>query len=880
MPLVHLEEFVGDDAARWLSFAHSELRKWDWFDDPGAMKLKHIPVEGGYVRLRQIGATTHDDKIQYININVGGSYFEFLTSGKPVETVTTVGTLIPFTAYKAAVVSVGVFEKSSTASIAKGAKSENTIPNSPLGRPAQVGLTDEPVAYPGAKGLIYESFAPMSPHTGVWLRSWGDVNTWADPYDHAAREPWADRGPVSPWTVRDIDFDIPFQSGVGKTKAKRAYLRGDADWPRANALYTATSAEFGSRQFAIYNDAFGQFWFFPTGSITAELPSYAQNVDASVVKMVKPTLPDWCFVSALKAMEHWDAEGEKSLVDFPDTDWKFSHDGTKACAVVFERRAATRDTYFDANVGATPLNSTRFNSFRDYYTGPLGKYGATFFPNYNVGRYSIAPGVVELRFAITLTGSEPSQYTVAVTVNEIRRPTTSEYFTVLAGYSWVDVKAPNWTAQNQNYEARKGDMVVLDLERHYKVTSISPGFSFGIKPHFLSLKNLTRATELRAFPAARNIPALHGIETSAASRTYVQWYNLVDFDLQTLSFVLRIQFKADETRTVPTLTTGTATETYTVYHFGLSVYTLNRFRETLYPETISDYARTELDARKQISGRDAIDDTYTRLPLNLMDGWSNPTYSGFRDWFMEQQFTKDFSPNATVPSNATLALFEVGINPAIAPTTLRGPCYLTDPCFGWNSYAQVFFQINHLTEFSSFFVHPSGTWAVYDQQYVYNRTGTPNGPISDITITKNTFDTLDPLTFEHVIFDRVHFKNQDTTFRALYNKAVAAGVAAGTLVANLQPIELTDLRATFAINSIVSSGVTAAMIRVDWGGKTGYYLEGSYMKYAGNTTLRFGNRLGWQVPNLGDYFFEDAAGNGRTNFFSATPIKFSSAVQA
>ena len=147
-------------------------------------------------------------------------------------------------------------------------------------------------------------------------------------------------------------------------------------------------------------------------------------------------------------------------------------------------------------------------------------------------------------------------------------------------------------------------------------------------------------------------------------------------------------------------------------------------------------------------------------------------------------------------------------------------------------------------------------------------------------IVVDTYNNVDLEKFEHCIFDKVHFSGgKNSTFRELYNAAVAKGITDGTLVADLQPVELSDLRAVFSKHARVDGARTSAMIGVTWGGLTGYYLEGSYATASGFYADYYGNQGGMLMLSLGDAFNATAAGTGLVFFGNATPIKFSSAVQ-
>ena len=818
-------------------------------------------------------------------------YFEFFTSGNPVVTDVTDTTIIPFTRYAAAVVGVNVHsDGTSDPKIMKGKRATNTIPNSPLGRPAQLTLVDEPTNYPtkDRKTLLYESYAPLHSHTGVWLRAFVNLSGWEDAFSTTYRYGPYRRGELDSFTARDIDFDIPYQYGEGNAAATRAYIRGDADWPRANAIHEVKSEQFGKRTFGIYNDAFGQFWFFPLSKIGPPGDPYSQNVPAEVVKLHKPVLPTWVWQSAKSAAQWWAEQGTNAVVDFQEIDWKFRQDGKCACAVVFERRAATFDTaYFNAAIGPTPVDITKFENYRDYHTGALTKNMITFAVGYSTQRYSVAPGVVEVEFNVILTGWGDDEFVVQSVVREIRRPTSTAYFTMLAGYAWHDIKAKDWTKENQHFDARAGDMVVLDQEiNSYYDYHANSDFVENFRIDFLSLKNLTQDKELRTFPPTGpwNVPP-----------DYASTLRLLDCDLPTLSFVFKLGYRQVETVVVadviggspPTYPTRKDTE-----HFGAFVVVLNRVQDRLYPESMPAYAKAALEYRAGLQGREvmlATKQPYLLLRLDTIQGWGYSDYAQARLHSMQAVGAKGGAPVAQA-SPVTRSLFQTC---AYSFSDSYGALLITDPCLGWRAYGAVFVDAFQSNQHSVFFVHPTGSWAFYDQQQVYNLNGATY-PVMRVTsgplgLATDTYTPLKATLFEHVIFDRVHFVTTrgvkaNTSFRALYNKAVVKGTKDKTLVDEFLPIAMVDLRANFTVVPYVYApapygvNVTAAVLRVAWGGGVGYLLDGVYtVAAAAGAQVVTGDQFGLIDASLGGIFVTAPGGSTIINLNAVgTPIKFSS----
>jgi hypothetical protein len=128
--------------------------------------------------------------------------------------------------------------------------------------------------------VLYESWAPNHPHTGVFLRAYNNGGNGSAGHSH--------RGSLEAFTGRDIGFDVPYMDSQGKSAVRAAFIRGDADWPRAAGVQTVTDTTHGNREFAIYVDALNQFYVFPTSQIQP-VDHETQNVDALYVK--KQTVP-------------------------------------------------------------------------------------------------------------------------------------------------------------------------------------------------------------------------------------------------------------------------------------------------------------------------------------------------------------------------------------------------------------------------------------------------------------------------------------------------------------------------------------------------------------------------------------------------------------
>jgi hypothetical protein len=163
---------------------------------------------------------------------------------------------------------------------------------------------------------------------------------------------------------------------------------------------------------------------------------------------------------------------------------------------------------------------------------------------------------------------------------------------------------------------------------------------------------------------------------------------------------------------------------------------------------------------------------------------------------------------------------------------------LETPRPGWWQYMGQLILRFEVSPQTTFFVHPNGSWAFFNQSFIYNGNGLHLVPIGTTGIGVSEWDAAN---MEHCIFDKVHFSvwsNQgtattiSTTFRDLYNQAIANGIEDKTLTDNSQPISLSDMRATFTAGTIVDpydADVTYAQMQVNWPPSfTAFYRELAY----------------------------------------------------
>ena len=867
MPIVHIEQLSGDDAGHWIAYAKSELRRWSEFNEQNATWSRTLtPTDGVTIRLRQCG------QFQYIAINAEpGTYIEFETSGVPVVTQSIIsGGFEIDNAYKPAVVSVSFDGITAKSTILTGKRQTNASLASRLKKPYQVNLANEqgmPVTSgsrrtddPSVKHfstLLYESCAPWHPYSGVYLRACNDAGVGAAHYA---------RGSIDGQLSRDVGFDIPWGDTTAVKPIRLAVLNQPSiDWPRASGRMTVTDATFGTRVFAIYVDAFDQFFAFPLSQITALSSADAtlQNVDPAFVKQAMITWPAWMYRKSELMRDYIVAHASESpfyltpgLTHFPEYDWKVHPDGTKACAVVFERVAADYDTtYFGASGShptAFPTTQAAFDTFMGR-TGIGNRHGETdgaggsTYPEdtdltNNPQRYCIGTGLVEVALSITLTGNNPQDFTFSATVNEVRAPSTTNLCTFIAGYTHYDIAQDSSIAfADRVYTTDRGDLCVLDIERYYKQAD-------GSVASFFSVKNLTKATEVSTWWGGNTDGKLSLCQ-------------LLAYDMASLSFVFNMQLV--ETRAV----TLTGSATYTALHPSAAIVTFNKLRTILYPDTMQDDKKTAIAAAVAQPGRSALDSGgWTYLGMNDYADWSYSFLTGVRDHYAAGIGTISAAQTYWY-ENAMTAYGRL-------PVSLL---YITQPKFGWYVYADEIMNRLSVTPRSTFFVHPNGSWAFWDQHRIYNPYGLPLAGYAGNAVP----DFIANATLEHVIYDAVHLENSkgalDTSFVALYNDAVTRGTGAGSLTDTFTTTTKDALKAVITPQTIVDSGKDMLELKATFGGGEWFYPEPALF----GTSVLISTVGGGAIDlTFGDVFNTGSNFTGTISYPTApgTPVTFSSMV--
>lgn len=853
------------------------------------------------VQMRILG-----DDVWVTLIGSNEAYFEFQTTAFPVD----LGTFSGFPAYYAAVISTAVGSRPPKGVLQGTGKELDTSTVGPLFRNDQVQLHDELNGHPIKSGstyprTLYESFAPVSSHSGMYGRAY-HCGWLPFSYDTLSCSGVANE-------TRDYGYDNPWADSLGKTGVRYAYLGGTTDWPRASGIQMVKDSIFGDLEFAIYVDSFDQVSVFPTQFIGPNVGSdfiYGadiQNVPAKYVQTQRVPLPDWVYKKTQRFKDYFASNSTVGLNDFPEIDWKVHPAGTEMCAVVHERHAAVFDSGFFAPYAVdtgTQGPSFMYPDATSFYTMNWEAFGC--YQRLNGVKpstaadpwYMIATGLLQVKIAIKRTGLLPEQYELSLAITELRRPTTTPYCTFVAGYAFYDLKdLARSTPEVSVFHSKRGDIMALDIECWGDTAT-------GNTANLYSLKNITQGREINTFGGMNSVSTnpVVDIGTMLTGQEAV----LLASDMRTLSFAFRTATNAFDDKPV---------NSHETMHFGIAVIVMNKYQRTLYPNSTPVLIKQIIDSANSNDARvrmNAQMPGMTLMPLNDLREWGDPDLDSLREsyvWTTLKQGTytppiqpldnfgdiqthgyKFYRNGARLTASVSAAtqmwydslMTQGGIKPF--------PIFDIDkPRPGWYLYMGQIISRFFQTPWTAFFSHPDGSWALFDQQFIYNA----NGMYRDGTITGPGYNSCDPNKLEHCIFDVVHFASSgsrplwETSFLKLYNQAITNYVTDNTIPQNLKLLDPTykDMRITFKVNpknDSVDPTLQYAEIEMTWyPGFTFYYVERWYWTGSRSFGIGFESQSGggFQLFSLAHYaqlHSGDAASVPPLS--NNTPIKFSSAV--
>jgi hypothetical protein len=731
--------------------------------------------------------------------------FEFMTSGWPI-TMQKVGQEgSTFDAYKGVCINTSVAVTNGVTTVRSKINAYRRTQDKHSGddlslikRLYMVLMISEPVALPQSNEKfgrsrfprnLFESWAPHHPHSGMHYR---DTQRFDYSGDYRV-VPQPVPGGLLQHSLRDFGFDVPFNDNFGTDPIRTAFIRLDADWPRACGLQLVQDKTLDiEREFAIYVDAFGVFNVFPTAAIQPLNPINPtdQNVLEIYVQRKSITWPTWAVKPTMKFSDYYATvpptlqKVTEGIIDQVEVDWKFNHLGTKAVALVYEREPFTNDAaYYATQQGSTPWTQAMFDDMNQRM-GVASRHNAGMAIGYKEQRYFMLPGILEVTVKIDLTGPDLNQYVATVTVKELRRPTTMTRVALLVGYCWHDCfrdGKDNLGKKTRTKIASAGDLCVLDVER------------WGSGKRFSAVPQSTQYARTEN----ENILSLRKMGATVAEDVEINSFRgcpVLGADMNTLSFALMPnnwptddKIKAPAKPGAPNGPSPIELGMYR-YDFGVMIVHSGNVVDTLFPPSMPEARRQALSTRYAQSGRDFIKTkTVDVFPVWKyvppqgepgMDAWNDFGINELRRWWAGTRGYK------TAGGTYDEDIFAKCLG--LWGQEMGDDFHMfigTKPRWGWSCYSSVLCSTMWIDPKITFYAHPNGTWAFYADQFIYmdQPAMLAYEVVPGTAIQANTLTAWDEKKVEHVIFDKVHFEmrsktrvlgSKDSSFIKMYNNAV------------------------------------------------------------------------------------------------------------
>ncbi len=413
---------------------------------------------------------------EYIHIE-GGEYplYQFLTTGpNPLERESQ----LPIAAYT---VKVGLDKKTKTLTAEATGSTAEASSDDPPKWPFSWGRADASrfLQFKNTfqvDGITQHQFYPNAKGPRFVGNSWTSASQTFDLTGRGIHNPSL--------YASDVLYDMS-PSIFTKARFPRGQIgvAPDADWYRRGACQTVQSEEFGSRFLVMLTDTSGDLYVYPIDEYDVSLmdssPYSSQeigtNIPAHVVNKQKLPLPDW-------ARPYGDVPARETPNEIPPNTgvvWKFSSDGTRMMAIL------------PSDLPWATFNEVEYN--------PL-LAGQTVRTPMNPARRATpecAPGMIELRINITLTGPLPEEFDVTLElINEV--PPSGDRCIIAADYYWGDIKDAHAPTGLE-----KDEIVVIDFEMAHKrnppVDGVEPIHS-AIRS-IATVRSFTSGRTLRSFVA-------------------------------------------------------------------------------------------------------------------------------------------------------------------------------------------------------------------------------------------------------------------------------------------------------------------------------------------------------------------------------------------
>ena len=273
------------------------------------------------------------------------------------------------------------------------------------------------------------------------------------------------------------DADVMYDAAPATVRGRSARNQApDADWYHEAAVYTVTHDDYGSRTFAVMADASGALHAWPLAARGPWLASeYADqhiklNVPAEFARTITPPYPDWVYRPARSFREQWRSDQPNTSPD-PRPAWAF-HPFEPRAACIAVRRQNAPDTLHRSyeTVSRTYLEDPYPDPFRVRLGDRLAQGKGFASSDKKTAPVSDRPGLVEFDLALTITGSELTDFTFEATLRD-QFLAASSYYPVAVGY--LAPVPDGWSSRG--IAAQGGDRIEawLSAETDPQVESLS-----------------------------------------------------------------------------------------------------------------------------------------------------------------------------------------------------------------------------------------------------------------------------------------------------------------------------------------------------------------------------------------------------------------------
>lgn len=480
----------------------------------------------------------------------------------------------------------------------------------------------------------------------------------------------------------------------------------DMDWYRRGALRTVTHPVFGSRKFIVMSDVSHGFAAYPM-SAPVDVPPFAdvQQIKTTItdtnVKRFTPTLPPWVELGVAQARDGFvfDEPPDRTMLDHPQTLWKFNSTGTR-CAALLKH-----------TLPAVPFPTTSFTDGFGTHTFPGAGTVPEFSFNAEVPPVDIQdrdslPGFVEYNIGIELTGPELKDFTFTMGLRSEEDPRTSNNYPIAIDYAW-DIGKP--------LLQERDDLMVLYGEVWHSCTGWADRYH-DYSVQFL-LKNLSKGITAFAIRGEGLVITGHKYADAGEPETNALWerqslarpfpgvlahdvlcMNIAALDLRFGGFVLerRLVRKSESTEQRICAVEESAVK--------IEVYAWGELQEEQWLTT-NGVLNARLDELNALDPTTAL--TYTKYPtMTVGDSCWTPVV-GSETAMYEQYYHPTYGMIDGFLERFYLRTVMLGQNPETQIKPQLHQCYM-----GAKVYNQRVNKAIIVTPWSRFTAHPHGHWSV------------------------------------------------------------------------------------------------------------------------------------------------------------------------